>query len=362
MMLALRLPVWGAGTKPDAPVNAQKSAFMVGVDANYSLEMEEKGAQWKWDGKPGDVFAGTFRHGVRWQRIRLWTSNEGPNGRDYATKLVQRSQAVGLIPYLTIFLSDDWTDLNKQPAPALWRDLPLPQRAAAVQKYSRDTVLHFRQQGLQSHLYEIGNEIDYGICGVYPVQGEGIDPASLRQRAWPQAVKLILACQQGVKAADPHATFMLHIAHWWDAGFCTSFFRYMLDSGVQLDYAGLSYYPSANIGGSLTFQQFGAVVGTLHTAIHCPVIVAETAYPSASDFSGQFAAWRTEVPGYPLTPQGQLDWLRDFLRFCANDSRIAGVFYWSPEWYGEGPWKAFALFDNGGEVRPAWRAFGDYSH
>lgn len=116
---------------------------------------------------------------------------------EYATKLVKRSQATGLHPYLAIFLSDDWADLEKQPAPTIWRELPLPQRAAAVETYSRDTVLHFRQQGLQSHLYEVGNEIDYGICGVYPAKGEGRYPASLRLRVWPEAAKLILACQRG---------------------------------------------------------------------------------------------------------------------------------------------------------------------
>ncbi len=67
--------------------------------------------------------------------------------------------------------------------------------------------------------------------------------------------------------------------------------------------------------------------------------------------------WRKEVPGYPLTPEGQQKWLTDFFAFCTNEPEIAGAFYWSPEWFGEGMWKALALFDVEGNAKPAWNAF-----
>jgi arabinogalactan endo-1,4-beta-galactosidase len=49
--------------------------------------------------------------------------------------------------------------------------------------------------------------------------------------------------------------------------------------------------------------------------------------------------------------------LTDFLKFCVATPKITGAFYWSPEWYGEGMWKAFALFDVNGNARPTWQAF-----
>ncbi|HEY3663366.1 MAG TPA: glycosyl hydrolase 53 family protein [Chthoniobacterales bacterium] len=335
----------------------ERNDFMLGVDANYSLEMEVKGAHWKWDGHQTELFAGMEKEGARWFRVRLWTNDTGTNGKSYATEVVERATKAGLTPYLVIFLSPDWADLMKQPAPANWKDLPLPQRAEAVRKYARDTAQHFRQHGLTSHLYEVGNEIDYGICGVYPGKHAKKNPEHLSKRIWPDAAKLILACEQGVKEADPEAKFLLHIAHWWDADFCTSFFQCMLAQKVQIDFAGLTYFPSSGIGNSLTFDQFGAVVNQLTSAIQRPVIIPETGYPSTADFRGQFARWRQEVPGYPLTPEGQKLWLTDFLKFCRSNPKIAGAFYWSPEWYGEGMWKAFALFDLEGNARTAWKAF-----
>jgi len=63
------------------------------------------------------------------------------------------------------------------------------------------------------------------------------------------------------------------------------------------------------------------------------------------------------VSEFRLTPEGQSHWLSDFFTFCSGHPDIHAVFYWSPEWYGEGMWKGFALFDPKGRSRPAWAAF-----
>ena len=339
----------------------KQQPLLIGVDANYSLDMEKGGAEWMWDGKKSDLFEGMAKQGVSEFRVRLWTKEDGPNGKAYATEVVKRAIRAGLNPYLVIFLSDDWADMMKQPAPSAWKELSFEERASAIRTYSRDIVTHFRKEGLRNHLYEIGNEIDYGIWGEYPDKNAEKNPTALSKHFWPRSAKLIRASQAGVKEADPKAKFMLHIAHWWDADFCVAFYRFMLDQGVQIDYAGLSYYPSSNIGGSLTMEQFGVTVSRLAKAIARPVIVPETAYPGSSDFEGQFATWKHEVPGYPLTPEGQRHWLADFLKWCRRNPDIQGVYYWSPELYGEGMWKGFALFDPKGQARPAWAAFSEVS-
>jgi arabinogalactan endo-1,4-beta-galactosidase len=343
-----------AGDPPQDPL-------LVGVDANYSLEMEKGGSEWTWSDKTADLFEGMAKQGASEFRVRLWTKEDGPHGKGYATEVVRRALRAGLNPYLVLFLSDDWSDMMKQPVPSAWGALPFEKRASAINAYSRDIVAHFRKEGLRSHLYEIGNEIDYGICGEYPGKSTKKNPASLSRHLWPRSAQLILASQAGVKEADPEAKFLLHIAHWWDADFCIAFFRFMLDHGVQIDYAGLSYFPSSNIGGSLDMADFGATVSRLSEAIGRAVIVPETAYPSTRNFKGQFSRWKYEVLGYPLTPEGQRRWVSDFFVFCNRHPDIHAAYYWSPEWYGEGMWKGFALFDPKGDSKPAWSAFSSDS-
>jgi arabinogalactan endo-1,4-beta-galactosidase len=279
-----------------AIASAMAETPFLGVDANYSLGMEKEGRTWSWDGAKTDLFEGMARAGVRGFRVRLWVGDEGPHGRHESTRLVKRALAAGLDPYLVIFLSEDWADLMKQPAPKAWAALDLDARAAAVKDYSRDTVAHFRREGLKSHLYEIGNEIDYGICGVYPGKSSKKTPEALAKNGWPKAAALIKAIQDGVLEADPEAKFLLHIAHWWDGAFVNAFFRFMRDQGVRLDFAGLSYFPSSNIGGSLEIDQFLAVAKSLHDSARVPVIIPEVAYPATPDFRGQFSRWKKETP------------------------------------------------------------------
>lgn len=357
--LSICLLLLAAGTARAAdPTPAPRAEpLRVGVDANYALGMETNGTAWRWGDQPEDLFAGMARHGVGGLRIRLWTKDEGAHGRRYATEVMQRALRGGLDPYLVVFLSDDWSDMMKQPLAAAWQGLSFDERKAAVRAYSREVVTHFRQAGLRSHLYEIGNEIDYGICGEYPGKSTKKNPAALSRQLWPRSAELIQASQAGVREADPEATFLLHIAHWWDAEFCIAFFRFMREHGAQVDFAGLSYFPSANIGGSLDFEQFGDTVTRLAAAIGRPIIVPETAYPSTRAFTGQFSRWKYESMGYPLTPDGQRRWLADFLAYCHRLPAIHSVYYWSPEWCGEGMWKGFALFDPDGAARPAWSSF-----
>jgi len=336
---------------------ARTSPLRVGVDANYSLDMESGGSTWMWEGKPRDLFDGIKAQGVSEFRVRLWTKDDGPHGKAYATDVVKRALRSGLNPYLVIFLSEDWSDMMKQPIPTAWKNLSFADRLAAVKDYSREVVTHFRKEGLHNHLYEIGNEIDYGICGEYPGKGTKKNPESLSRNLWPRSAEIIRASQAGVLEADPEAKFLLHIAHWWDLDFCVAFFRFMVNHGVQLDYAGLSYFPSSNIGGSLDLEQFGTTITRLNEALDRPIIIPETAYPSTREFSGQFSRWKYEVMGYPMTPEGQQRWLADFLAYCHQHPAVHAVYYWSPEWFGEGMWKGFALFDPKGEAKPAWASF-----
>jgi arabinogalactan endo-1,4-beta-galactosidase len=63
--------------------------------------------------------------------------------------------------------------------------------------------------------------------------------------------------------------------------------------------------------------------------------------------------------GYPLSEAGQRKWLADLVAFCRGQQQIRGLFYWSPEWYSEEMWKAFALFDTDGNAKEALSAFRD---
>ena len=155
-------------------------------------------------------------------------------------------QQAGLKPYLVIFLSDDWADLVKQPAPAEWKSLSNEQKLAAVEAYSEKVVRHMARNGIAIDLFEIGNEIDFGVCGEFEEEWpRRVSLEFMRTRVWPRMTPILKAAENGVRKAQPKAKFILHLAQWNNVEYCIAFWQAMQAAGVQLDYPGLSYFPSS---------------------------------------------------------------------------------------------------------------------
>jgi arabinogalactan endo-1,4-beta-galactosidase len=298
---------------------------------------------------PLELFAA---NGANAFRLRLFVGEKGESKLDFATEVAKRVTPIGLKPYLILFLSDDWADVNKQPAPAEWAGLTLEERAEAIRKYSNETVQHFIDQGITMDFYEIGNEIDYGIAGVFADTKHPRDLHTLRQTIWVDEAFLIKAAIEGVRMADPEAKILLHIATSWSPDFASAFFQAMTDLGVDYDYTGLSYYPS--VFGSPSAIQFCVTLDRLSAEVGKPIIIAETAYPAEPPTGGLFNDWRRSVYGYPLTPEGQAWWLMDFLETMRGRKDVLGVYLFSPGfWFSGELWGPFALFGNDGMARPA---------
>lgn len=342
------------------PVGAPaQRAPRIGIDSNYALDMATRNKAWKERSGPVDPFALFAKHGCREARIRLWVGNDGINQLTYATETARRAQRAGLKPYLVIFLSDRWADLVKQPAPTQWKGIPQEKKLAAIEAYAERVVRHMARNGVAIDTFEIGNEIDFGICGEFEEQWpRRVSIDFMRQRVWPRMVPIVKAAQAGVLKAQPKAKFILHLAQWNKVRYCIAFWQAMLAAGVRLDCPALSYFPSsAEKAEERPFKYLCAQVAEIVAALHKPVLICETGYPAAAKFGGQFAAWNRPAAGYPLSDAGQAKWLADFVAIVRSDPNLAGVFYWSPEWYDGGLWDAFALFDARGVARPGVRSF-----
>lgn len=334
-------------------------SFRTGVDANYALDLKSKGKTYAIDGKPQDLFAILASAGADSFRVRLWTGDEGFNGLKYATETARRAQQAGLKPYLVIFLSENWADMVKQPVPAIWKDLDEPAKLVAIEAYADRVTRHFTAEGIDVDYYEIGNEIDFGICGVFEEEWpKRVSRQYMQEQIWSKMAPIIAAAQRGVRKSKPDARFMLHLAQWAEPEYCVAFWQYMLAHGVAVDLPGLSYFPTSAKPEQNVLTVLGKHLTTIHDALKRPVVIAEYGYPSTPTFPGQFADWNKPVDGYPLDEAGQTKWLADFLVFARASDHLAGAYYWSPEWNDANMWDAFALFDAKGQARPAIRSFG----
>jgi arabinogalactan endo-1,4-beta-galactosidase len=331
---------------------ARPRAFMTGVDANYALQQVDR--TWTVGRHEVDPIAALARAGADSFRVRLWTGDDGPNGLRYATETALRAQAAGMRPYVVLFLSEGWADFEKQPAPAVWADLPYEDKVATIEAYAARVTQHLVNAGVKVDLFEIGNEIDFGVCGEFEEEWpKRVSIDYMRARVWPRMAPILAAAQRGVRRVKPDARFVLHLTRWDEPAYDLAFWQTMQAQGVTVDLAGLSYFPSSNGG---TIPALLANAHTIHEALDRPVLLCETAYPSEPAFPGQFATWNQPVAQYPLDEAGQAAWLRDLLRATRASDDIAGAYYWSPEWLGSGMWDAFALFRADGTAKPALRS------
>lgn len=337
---------------------AQKP-LLVGIDANYALDMATRKKVWKDQSQLVDPLELFAKYGCQNARIRLWVGDEGINRLTYATQTALRAQQAGLKPYLVIFLSDDWADFVKQPVPAIWKELTSEKKLAAVATYTESVVRHMAQNGVEIEIFEIGNEIDFGICGEFEEEWpRRVSLEYMRTRVWPRMVPILKAAQAGVLKAQPKAKFIVHLSQWNNVDYCIPFWQAMRAADVQLDIPGLSYFPSsAKEPAQRQFDYLCAQVGKLVDAFDKPVLLCEAGYPASAQFGGQFAEWNLPAEGYPLSDEGQAKWIAGLAGIIRKDPNFAGVFYWSPEWYDGGLWDAFALFDAHGMARPGVRSF-----
>lgn len=333
---------------------------VVGIDSNYTLDMAARKRTWSDRTGLVDPVELLAKNGCRGARIRLWVGDEGMNKLNYATDTARKAQQAGLKPYLVLFLSDDWADFVKQPVPAVWKDLPLDRKAAAVEAYAESVVRHMAKAGIKIDTFEIGNEIDFGICGEFEEEWpRRVSLEYMRTRIWPRMAPILKAAQEGVLKAQPKAKFIIHLTQWNNVDYCIPFWQAMLAADVRVDLPGLSYFPTSSKNApERSFDFLRAQVAKIVDALHKPVLICETGYPSTANFAGQFAEWKNAMEGYPLSEEGQARWIADFIAVVRRDPRLfAGVYYWSPEWYDGGLWDAFALFDGKGVARPGVRSF-----
>lgn len=324
-------------------------AFMNGVDANYLPELRTRGATWHEAGREINPLPAFADRGINSFRLRLWTGNT-----DTALALAEEAQAQGMTVLPVLFLSDDWADYVKQPVPTAWRGMAREAKLRTVAGYARATAAALRARGISGDLYAIGNEIDFGICGEFEDRWERrISLDWMRAEIWPRAAEVITAAQQGVCKENPSARFVIHLTQWWNVPYCRAMLAALRERGVRVDVIGLSYYPTAPMREQREMAVFFANADTLTEEFNCPVVVCEYAYPATAAIRGQFSDWNHAAPGYPLTPDGQSQWLKEFLAGCRAHRSIIGAFYWSPEWHADELWRAFALFDELGRARPA---------
>jgi arabinogalactan endo-1,4-beta-galactosidase len=308
---------------------------------------------------------------LAWQDT-FWSS------REYAAETMKQAKARGLRQEVQLLLSPHAAYWGYQEGPTDWLSKTPDEIVPLLTQNVYDTVMYFKNQGLNVEKWAIGNEVDVGVLdflpndriSVPPGVGYTTDMQWMRDNVWPIEAKLLKAAAAGVAQADPSAKIILHIGGLeFSPGnvFVPAFFQAMHDFGVPFDYGALSHpyatyawkldhYPAACWFKrlALSFDRITAVTGK-------PAMMVEGDYPAAVT-TGIISA---PMPDFSFTPAGQAAWVHQQLRFAAGRPNIAGWHYFYPDMASdvigtsveEMPLAAMALFATSTAPRPALAEF-----
>jgi arabinogalactan endo-1,4-beta-galactosidase len=345
-------------------VPGQIALSIMGADISSLKKSEDMGGVYRYaDGTQADALQILKDHGMNYARLRVWLDPiDGYHGKDELLEMAVRLKGQGIKLLVDFHYSDNWADPGKQNKPAAWKDMDFEQLKKAIYEHTFDICSSLVAQDTPPDMIQVGNEINAGM--LWP-DGD--------YNHFDNLAALLTEGYQAVKDCSPSTLVMLHIAEGGDNDLARWWFDNITRREVPYDLIGISYYPFWH--GNLAQLQFN--LNDISARYDKDVIVVETAYAftdQEDDFLANIVSSEMAIPGYPLTPEGQLAMLRDIMAIvrAVPNGRGLGIFYWDATWTavsGNGwdstdpesgnAWENQALFDYDDRALPA---MGEFLH
>lgn len=315
--------------------------FVKGMDLSTLLELERRGAKYYDNGEERDLLAIMKSYDVDTIRIRLWNDPWSETGESYGAgendlktslEIAKRVTAAGFGVLLNFHYSDFWADPGKQIKPKAWADYGVKELEQAVYDYTLESMRTFLDAGVNITMVQVGNELSNGL--LWP---EGKVPN------YDNIATFVNAGIRAVRKADAAIPVMIHLDNGGNNALYREWFDNFTKRGEDFEIIGLSYYPFWH--GSL--QMLNDNMNDIAERYGKDLVIAEVSmgytmedyknYEKLSDEERKGYATRpalVEKIEYPMTKQGQYDFMEDFLNRISHikGGKGKGFFYWEPAW------------------------------
>ena len=315
--------------------------FVKGMDLSTLLELERCGAKYYDNGEERDLLAIMKSYDVDTIRIRLWNDPWSETGESYGAgendlktslEIAKRVTAAGFGVLLNFHYSDFWADPGKQIKPKAWADYGVKELEQAVYDYTLESMRTFLDAGVNITMVQVGNELSNGL--LWP---EGKVPN------YDNIATFVNAGIRAVRKADAAIPVMIHLDNGGNNALYREWFDNFTKRGEDFEIIGLSYYPFWH--GSL--QMLNDNMNDIAERYGKDLVIAEVSmgytmedyknYEKLSDEERKGYATRpalVERIEYPMTKQGQYDFMEDFLNRISHikGGKGKGFFYWEPAW------------------------------
>jgi len=364
----------------------------IGMDLSTLEETERLGGKFYENGKEAALYDILKNHGVTSIRLRLWNDPFNEKGESYGAggcdieavlRAARRAVQNGMSWMLDFHYSDFWADPARQCIPKAWQGFTLEQLEMAVYGYTKEILARCKNEELYPGYVQIGNEITNGL--LWPAgrvnYNEAGEPVSCDA--------MIRLLKAGVAAAreSGNAGIIMHLERSNDNIRYRQWFDAVTAAGVDYDIIGVSYYPLWHG----TLQELKLNLDDVSERYGKDIMVVETSYPFTDAhyagrpaislvFDGEKKLPDGSPPPYPLSLEGQRNFLRDLVKMLKSVKRCKALYYWEPGWLpvegstwataaarkyigeedkdGGNEWANQCLFDYKGNLLPAINEFG----
>lgn len=317
--------------------------MILGIDASTYLEELAHGAKYYNNTVQTDPLHDFHANGVNCMRIRVWNHPFDENGTPYLAgtcdidnyiALGKLAKSKGFDLLLDFHYSDFWADPAKQITPKAWAGLDLKGLENAVYDFTLQSLKRAKEAGVAPCMIQVGNEITNGILWPYGKLTEG----NGKRENYNNLCILLSAGIRACREVLPNAKIILHLEKSNDCANYREFFDEMVSHNVDFDIIGASYYPYwhgtpeelfVNLNACKRYNKKIMVMELGYGFTDKPYTLNGEEKRLVIDKERAYIKGFTEK--YPLTPNGQAEFIRDFM-ILASENEIDGVFYWEPLW------------------------------
>ncbi len=332
--------------------------FQIGADLSLAKSIIDKGGIYYADDKKADLFETFKNKKFEYARLRLFhkpdglSSNGTVNSMPYTIALAKVIKASGMKLLLDFHYSDTWADPSKQTKPAAWSNLNFTTLNDSVYAYTKITMNIFAENGVYPDMVQAGNEISHGMLWPDGASWTG-NKSNYRNFS-----TLLKSAIRGIRESDNGSgiPILLHAATGGSLSDTRIFIDSLVKYNVEFDAIGLSYY----IEYHGIMSQLDENIAYLNSHYNQNIIIAETNYRSDGILPSGSVITQSQLP-FPLTLQGQYDYLQALYRLTKKYPKVKGIYYWGGEliWAGDIGGSYSSLFNWDGKARKALNAFQD---
>lgn len=322
-----------------------KKDFINALDVSMVDLIEENGGSYyNYQGKKIDFFQFIKENNITAIRVRLFNDYQSEYGvkgggkldKERVLRIFKRAKQQNLKLILDFHFSDTWADPNNQKIPYAWKDLNFEQLVGEVYQYTKNTLKFFYDEKIDIDYIQMGNEIDYGM--LFPFGQINWESQETINSSFEQLSLILNNISCAIREIYPNSKIIIHLAnalknHYGLPYDGIYFLEKIINLEVDFDIIGSSFY--SFFDKETPIESIANSIDELTTRFNKSFMLLEFSYgytTKTHPLANNVLSIEDELTDYPLSIQGQTNYIIDVISQVYKSKNGIGTCYWGGEY------------------------------